>query len=176
MARPPYAMCEYHQQVDCVVDATTFWRSGVKYRMAGIDPPDPFSADCNHERDMSRTAMWSLVNALNERGPVRITVKGAALPGNLGRPVDVTLKDGTALADVLVAQKAARRGGAMRRTRGVMWSMIRRGMGAGGRCGVAQWLVRGDRVARSARAGETWGGAWPNDAAYFVDGAPSLAR
>ena len=110
MVRPPYAICEYHQQVDCVVDATTFWRSGVKYRVAGIDPPDPFSAECNHERDMSRTAMWSLVSALNDRGPVRIAVKGAALPGNLGRPVDVTLKDGTALADVLVAQKAARRG------------------------------------------------------------------
>lgn len=117
MVRPAYGLCRDQERGDCVADGATFWKDGVKYRIAGIETPEGYPGGCPHERDMAPIALSSLLDRLNEGGPVTIvalgpTPAGPLLPGNVGRPARVTLKDGRSLADVLVAGGAVRRSGA----------------------------------------------------------------
>ena len=60
----PMPLCGGGRRISCVVDGDTFWVSGEKVRLEGIDAPEIKGA-CAHERDLAQRATRRLSEILS---------------------------------------------------------------------------------------------------------------
>ncbi len=62
----PMPLCGSGKRISCVVDGDTFWVSGEKVRLEGIDAPEIKGA-CTYERDLARRATNRLSDILSRQ-------------------------------------------------------------------------------------------------------------
>lgn len=98
----PMPLCGSGRRISCVVDGDTFWVSGEKVRLEGIDAPEIKGA-CAYERDLAQRATRRLSEllsgqnfALQRRGTDRYgrTLARAVTP--IGEAGDILVREGLA--------------------------------------------------------------------------------
>jgi endonuclease YncB( thermonuclease family) len=64
MVRPLFSPCQYKTGPNCTVDGASFWMNGVNYRIADIDPPQPYPSGCAREANQAGEATARLAEEL----------------------------------------------------------------------------------------------------------------
>ena len=112
--RVRFALCHSGGGTNCVVDGDTFYLSGAKVRIAGIDAPETDPPRCAEEARLGAAATERLQALLNA-GPVTMTPidRDRDSYGRLLRNVSV---DGADVGDALIGEGLARSYGSGRRS------------------------------------------------------------
>lgn len=100
-----FTICATGPRETCVVDGDTFWLAGEKVRIADINAPETFQAQCPAERELGEAAKQRMLKLLNA-GPITL-VDAARSRDRYGRRLAVVMRDGESLGTVLVAQGLA---------------------------------------------------------------------
>jgi endonuclease YncB( thermonuclease family) len=89
----------------CLVDGDTGWQDGTKWRLQNIDAPEmDDKAQCSAEREKARTSLARLIE-LMAGGYI---IKSSGRNDRYGRAlVDITLRDGRNVGQVLMAEGLA---------------------------------------------------------------------
>lgn len=100
-----FTLCGSGPRQTCVVDGDTFWLGGEKIRIADINAPETFQAECLAERRRGDAAKLRLLELLNA-GPVTL-VADRRSHDRYGRRLAVVTWNGQSLGQVLVAEGLA---------------------------------------------------------------------
>lgn len=90
---------------NCVIDGDTIRYHGEKIRIADINTPETFEAQCASERELGNRATTRMIDLLNE-GAFSLEA-GSRETDKYGRTLRVITREGTSLGETLVAEGLA---------------------------------------------------------------------
>ena len=99
-------ICSGPKRLTCVVDGDTFWLSGTKIRIAGIDAPELSKPQCKSERTLAEKATIRL-QALLSNGDIRLS-SDRRDEDKFGRKLRFVSAGNQSVGETLVAEGLAR--------------------------------------------------------------------
>lgn len=92
---------------NCVVDGDTIRYQGVKIRIADINTPETFEAECSYERELGDRATQRMIDLLNQGDFSLDPIERET--DRYGRTLRVITREGASLGETLVSEGLAER-------------------------------------------------------------------
>ncbi len=105
-AQVEYQKCDRGSGPDCVIDGDTFYVGYKRVRIADINTPETYRAECEYEAELGARATARMIELLSA-GPFELVATGRD-KDRYGRYLRKVVRDGQSLGDVLVREGLAR--------------------------------------------------------------------